>query len=83
MTRKNDLERAIRESYRIIAEYEAILRTSDRPEEKARARRAIDEQWALVEGYLAEYRPLVGDVLPDEMAQIAARFSALAELSKV
>ena len=54
MARKEDLEQSIRESYGFIAEYEAIIRTSDRPEEKARARRVIDEQWSLVEGYLAE-----------------------------
>jgi hypothetical protein len=60
MARKEDLEQAIRESYGLIAEYEAIIRTSDWPEEKARARRAIDEQWSHVEGYLAEYRPLSG-----------------------
>ena len=83
MSRKEDLEQSIRESYRIIRDYEAVIRTSDRPEEKARARRMIDEQWALVEGYMAEYSPLVGGALPEEIAQIAARFSALAELSKV
>jgi formylglycine-generating enzyme required for sulfatase activity len=83
VSRKEDLEQSIRESYRIIREYEAILRTSDRPEERARARRAIDEQWDHVKGYLAEYSSLVGGALPEEIAQIAARSSALAELSKV
>lgn len=43
MTRQDDLERYIRESYAIIRQYEDILRTSDRPEEKARARRLIGE----------------------------------------
>jgi formylglycine-generating enzyme required for sulfatase activity/energy-coupling factor transporter ATP-binding protein EcfA2 len=81
MSRQEDLEQSIRESYDIIRQYEAILCTSDRPEEKARARRLIREQWALVEGYLAEYRSVIGGALPDEMAQMAARFSSLAELS--
>jgi hypothetical protein len=83
MARKDDLESHIRESYGILHDYEDILRTSDRPEEKARARRIIEEQWSLVEGYLAEYRPLVDDALPGDIAQIAVRFSWLAELSKI
>jgi hypothetical protein len=41
--RRADLEQSIRESYGIIREYEAIVRTSDRPEEKVRARRIIQE----------------------------------------
>ncbi|MBN1934096.1 MAG: SUMF1/EgtB/PvdO family nonheme iron enzyme [Anaerolineae bacterium] len=83
MTRKTDLEQSIRESYAILRDYEAIIRTSDRPEEKGRARRIVGEQWALVQGYLAEYRPLVQDRLPDEIAQLSARFAALEELGKV
>ncbi|MBN1937513.1 MAG: SUMF1/EgtB/PvdO family nonheme iron enzyme, partial [Anaerolineae bacterium] len=47
------------------------------------ARRIVGEQWALVQGYLAEYRPLVQDRLPDEIAQLAARFAALEELGQV
>jgi hypothetical protein len=38
MARRDDLENSINASYDIIYEYEAILRESDRPEEKARAR---------------------------------------------
>ena len=82
MSRKDDLEQSIRESYDIVRQYKAIIRTSDRPEEKLRARRVIDAQWILVEGYLAEYRPLVEDVLPGEIAQIAAQASALGASSK-
>ena len=47
MSRKDDLENNIRESYQIMDAYQAILRTSERPEEKARARREIEAQWAL------------------------------------
>jgi hypothetical protein len=72
MSRKGDLERGIRESYDIIRQYEAQIRTSDRPEEKARARRLIKEQWALIAGYLDDYRPLCDGSLPDDLAQIAA-----------
>jgi formylglycine-generating enzyme required for sulfatase activity len=73
MARKEDLENSIRESYDIINEYEAIIRTSDRPEEKRRARRIIQEQWKLIEAYATEYRALVA--VPDDIAQIVARFS--------
>lgn len=82
MSRKEDLESSIRESYEIVRGYETILRTSDRPEDKLRARRVIDEQWEQVRGYLAEYRPLI-DELPNDIAHIVSRFSSLLELSKV
>jgi hypothetical protein len=54
VSRQQDLEDAIRESFDLIREYEAIIRTSDRPEEKARARRILLEQRALVDDYQAE-----------------------------
>jgi hypothetical protein len=76
MSRKTDLERHIRESYDLIREYEAILQTSSDPKEKARTRRDMKEQWALIEGYLADYRPLAGGALPEAIAQIAAHFSS-------
>jgi len=66
MTRKEDLETAIQESYELIREYEAIIRTSDRPKEKARARREIEEQQALIKGYQAELNTLTGDNGPRE-----------------
>ncbi len=76
MSRKTDLEHHIRESYSLIREYEAIIQTSlDRPEEKARARRVIGEQWALIEGYVGEYCRLTGHALPADVAEIVARFS--------
>ena len=58
MTRKSDLEAHIRQSYQLVCEYEDIERLSEDPKERARAQRAIDEQWALLRGYLAEYVPL-------------------------
>jgi hypothetical protein len=72
MSRKGDLERGIRESYDIIRQYEAQIRTSDRPEEKARARRLVGEQWALIEDHLDDYRRLCGGALRADLAQIAA-----------
>jgi formylglycine-generating enzyme required for sulfatase activity len=77
MSRKSDLEHHIGESYRLVREYEAIVRTSSDPKEKARAHRAIEEQWALIESYLGEYRPLVGGVLPDDVAHVAAHFAPI------
>jgi hypothetical protein len=56
--RKTDLEQHIRACYGIVREYEEMVQTSDRPEEKLRAQREIGEQWALVRGYLDEYRAL-------------------------
>jgi hypothetical protein len=80
MARRDDLEQSIRESYSIIRDYEAVIRTSNRPEEKIRAKQAIEEQWSLVKDHLPEYRNLVGDSLPDDVAQILARFSSLSDL---
>jgi hypothetical protein len=77
MTRRQDLESHIRASYILICEYEDILRISDRPKEKARARRNIREQWGLIDGYLNEYLSLCerqGASLPSDVQEIAARF---------
>lgn len=82
MGRRNDLERHIRESYAIIRQYEEIERTSDRPKEKARARRNIEEQWNLVEEYAREYLALCqhGDSpIPSDIREITARFEAVSD----
>ena len=74
MSRINDLESAIRESYGLIREYQDIIRLSDDPREKKRAERAVAGQWDLVRGYLAEYEPLctrMGYQVPDDVAEIA------------
>jgi len=75
MSRKDDLKKGILESYTIIREYEDIIRIMDRPEEEARSQRQVDRQWRLIEGYLVEYRAIVGDALPDEIAQVAAHIA--------
>ncbi len=58
MSRKNDLEKNIRDSYQLIHDYEIIRQDTDNPKEKRRAERAIEEQWELIKGYLSEYVPL-------------------------
>jgi hypothetical protein len=78
MGRREDLERSIRESYDIVRQYEAILQTSDRPEEKLRARREIERQWMLIEGQVRELAPLSGGALPPDLAELAARFAPAA-----
>lgn len=74
MSRKEDLERNIRESDKLIHEYEEIARLSDSPKEQARSRRAIEEQWGFITGYLAEYVPLCERLdlaMPESVAEIA------------
>lgn len=58
MSYKTDLEAHIRESYKLIQEYEEIQLLSDVPKEKMRAKRAIEEQWGFIRGYLDEYMQL-------------------------
>lgn len=77
MSRREDLERLIRESYGIIRVHKETIQTSDRPEEKLRSQRAVDAQWVLIEGYLEAYLPLVGDALPPDIAEIAAHFPSM------
>jgi len=80
MGRKEYLEQNILESYKLICEFEEILRLSDDPKEKARVSRDIEEQWALVHGYLEEYEPLLrGRAIPAHIAEIAAHFPAYRE----
>jgi hypothetical protein len=76
MSRQADLENAIRESYTIIRDYEAIIRTSERPEEKLRAQRIIEKQWEIIRSYLAEYEKIaVGSSAPNDISEISKRFS--------
>ena len=76
-SRKTDLERGIRESYSLIREYETILRLSSDPKERARARHAIEEQWALTQESLDEYVSLserLGERISDEIDEILNHF---------
>lgn len=72
MLPQTSLEQSIRESYALIHDYEQIIQTSPDPKEKARCQRVIGEQQALIRGYLADYRCIVGAALPTDIAQIAA-----------
>ncbi len=74
MSNKTDLERSIRESYSLIREYEDIIRLSDRPKEKLRAKGELEEQWRLIEGYLDEYLVLAGEEIPEDIRQIVTHF---------
>ncbi len=77
MSYKADLEAHIRESYKLIQEYEKILRLSDAPKEKLRAKRDIDEQWTIIKGYLDEYILLCQRLqlnIADDLTEIVAHF---------
>ena len=82
MSRKTDLEESIRESYKIIAGNENIRRLSDRPEEKIRAQRIIQEQWEFIRNYLSEYILVAVDRYPPDIAEIAVRFKVEPQLGK-
>lgn len=70
-----DLENKIRTSYGVISEYQKTVQTSDRPEEKLRARRGIDAQWETIYGYLLEYKKVLGaNSWSSDIVQIAAHF---------
>ncbi len=75
MSRKDDLEHSIRESNKLIREFEDILRLSDNPKEQARSRRSIEEQQKLIKGHLNEYVPLckrLSLTMPGDIAVIAS-----------
>ena len=83
MSRKMDLEQHIRESYGLVREYKSILQTASDPREKIRCRRAIEEQWRLIEGHLDEYVLLhqrLGEAIASDMVQIATHFPKYATL---
>lgn len=82
MGRREDLEKAIRDSYDTIRRYEAIQRDSDRPEERKRAGRIINDQRALIRHYLDEYVALcrqLGIAVAKDLAEIAAGLSVAVE----
>lgn len=69
MSRKDDLEQNIRESYTLIREYEGIIRLSSDPREKARSEKVIQDQRRLVEGYFDEYRNSFGRAEAEKLAR--------------
>ncbi|MBN1935996.1 MAG: hypothetical protein JW934_15105 [Anaerolineae bacterium] len=74
-SRKTELEALVRDSHRIIHEYEQTIQTSTRAEEKLHAERQIEAQWANIARYLGEYRPLAGENWPQDIGEIAAHFA--------
>lgn len=84
MTIKADLEQHIRESYKLIHEFQEVLQLSDSPKEQARSRRAIKEQQELIRGYLAEYVPLckrLSLTMPEDVTFIASSLLPRSQLS--
>ena len=74
-TPKTDLETRIRRAYQIIREYERELNLTSDPQTKARYRRRIEEQWALVDDWLDRYRRLcerLGEPPAEDIRQIIA-----------
>ena len=55
MGHKDDLEKNVRESYRLICEYEEIQRLHPDPRERMRAQHLISDQQELIRRYLSEY----------------------------
>ncbi len=77
MSRKDDLERFIRESYRLMREYEDIQRLHPDPRERMRAQLLIDEQQRLVINYLKEYTSLcqrLGLSIAADISELAFSF---------
>ncbi len=71
---KTDFELQIRESYAIVREHEAIIQTSNRPEEKLHSRRQIEEQKKLTKETLAKYLSLckqLKEEVPQDIVEIA------------
>jgi hypothetical protein len=70
VSRRDDLIEHIRASYGLIHEFEQQIMLSDNPKEKARDRRAIEEQRDLAQAWLEELLRL-GGALPADIAEIA------------
>lgn len=77
MTYRSDLETHLRESYKLIREYENIARLTSSPKEKALAQQTIGEQWEIIKGFLDEYIPLcqrLGIAPAEDIAELATHF---------
>jgi hypothetical protein len=68
MTRKEHLEQMIRDSLSLIVEYGRIQQTTNDPREQLRVQRSIADQSALVNQFVAEYRPIAGESVPPDLA---------------
>ena len=75
MTRKEDLEQLITQSYHLARDYEIIEQTSSDPKELARARKYIQDQKDLLRKYLQEYitlSKLISFLISNEILEIVA-----------
>ena len=81
MSRKEDLERLILDSYEIIRQNDSQILIAG-PKDKLRLQRENDEQWSYIRNYLAEYTALCERIKlrpSEDIIQIAtARFADLA-----
>lgn len=74
MTYREELETTIRETARIIHQYETILHESSDPKEQARACRTVNEQTPILKEYLTRYGMLcqvMSYAVPDDIVQAA------------
>jgi formylglycine-generating enzyme required for sulfatase activity len=71
VSRRSNLEQHIRESYALVREYEEQGRLSSDPKERARCKREIAAQWALIQEQVAELWVLGGE-LPEDIRELAA-----------
>jgi len=77
MRHLDELESLIRDSYKLICEFEAIRLDTDSPKERRRCEREIEGQWALIESYLEEHLNVcqqMNQPVPEDIRQIAAHF---------
>jgi len=66
VSRRDDLIEHIRESYALVREYEEKITLSDDPREIKRSQRAVEQQKALIQGWLAELQQ-IGGALPADL----------------
>ncbi len=69
----DDIEKLIHTSYEIIRKSEHICLDGGRPEERANRARVIAEQWALLDGYLDDYRGICHNLnkpVPEHIQQL-------------
>lgn len=77
MSYKADLEMQLRESYKLIREYEKIVLLTSSPKEKASARVNIEDQWEIVKEALDMYIRLCQRLhvdLAEDIVELVAHF---------
>jgi hypothetical protein len=81
MSYKNNLESRIRDIYSFIREHRKIIDVSNRPEEKYKSEKKIQQHWAQIRRYLQEYLTICNhqqaDIPKDLNEIITAKFPGL------